>query len=99
MNQKEAKADQGKIRLSLVPSHIIYDIAKVREYGIEKYHDPDSWRMVEPQRYIDACYRHFLAFVDDQDSVDKESGMPHLWHCACNIAFLCEMFKGGMERK
>lgn len=24
---------------------------------------------------------------------DEESGFPHLWHLACNIAFLCELDK------
>lgn len=35
------KADEGKPKLSLVPTQIIRDIAVVREYGIEKYHDPE----------------------------------------------------------
>ena len=41
----------------------------------------------------DAAFRHFLAYLDEPDGVDKESGLPHLWHLACNIAFLCEMEK------
>jgi hypothetical protein len=39
----------------------------------------------------------FLAYLDDPAGVDEESGLPHLWHLACNIAFLCEMEKGGNE--
>lgn len=91
MSEQTAKADAGKPRLSLVPRKIIWDIAAIREYGNEKYHDPENWRQVEPQRYRDAAFRHFLAYLDDPDGVDGESGLRHLWHLACNIAFLCEM--------
>ena len=35
--------------------------------------------------------RHLLAYIDDPKSIDAESGLPHLWHAACNMAFLCEM--------
>ena len=86
-----AKSDAGKPKLSLVPSQIIYDIAEVREYGNKKYGDPDNWKTVEKQRYRDAAYRHFLAYLKDPDGVDEESGIKHLKHLACNIAFLCEM--------
>lgn len=88
-----AKQDYGKAKLSLVPRRIIWDVAAIREYGNNKYPDggPDNWRGVEPERYRDAAYRHFLGYLDDPKSVDSESGFPHLWHLACNIAFLCEM--------
>lgn len=88
-----AKQDYGKAKLSLVPRRIIWDVAAIREYGNNKYPDggPDNWRGVEPERYRDAAYRHFLGYLDDSRSVDSESGLPHLWHLACNIAFLCEM--------
>ena len=46
---------------------------------------------MEPGRYRDAAYRHFMRYLDDPTGVDEESGLPHLWHLACNIAFLCEM--------
>ena len=90
----EAKADNGKPRLTLVPRSIIWDIAAIREYGTAKYHDPENWKRVEIERYRDAAYRHFLAYLDDPQGVDEESGLPHLWHLACNIAFLCEMEDG-----
>lgn len=88
-----AKADAGKPQLRLVPSQIIRDIARIREYGNAKYGDPDNWKTVEPERYRDAAYRHLLAYIDDPAGVDEESGLPHLWHLACNVAFLCEMEK------
>lgn len=87
------KADAGKLRLSLVPRQIIYDIAKVREYGVSKYGDNESWKRVEIQRYRDAAYRHFMLYLDEPDGVDEESGLSHLAHLACNIAFLCELEK------
>ena len=86
-----AKADYGKEQLTLVPRRIIHDIAAIRMYGNEKYGDPDNWKTVEKERYRDAAFRHFLAYLDDPEGKDKESGFPHLWHLACNIAFLCEM--------
>lgn len=86
-----AKADAGKPQLTLVPRQILFDIARVREYGTKKYGDPDNWKQVEIQRYRDAAFRHFVAYLDDPQGNDEESGLPHLAHLACNIAFLCEM--------
>lgn len=85
---QEAKADVGKAKLSLVPTEIIYAIARVREYGNKKYHDPDNWKTVEVERYRDAAFRHLLSYLKEPDGVDSESGLPHLWHLACNVSFL-----------
>ena len=92
MNQ-DIKADAGKAQLTLVPRQILFDIAKVREYGLNKYGERESWKAVEVQRYRDAAFRHFMAYLDDPGGVDAESGLSHLSHLACNIAFLCEMEK------
>lgn len=89
--QQEAKADGGKPRPTLVPPSLMEAATAVREYGCSKYHDPDNWKRVEPQRYRDAAYRHWLEYLKDPHSVDGESGLPHLWHLACNVAFLIEL--------
>jgi hypothetical protein len=60
-------------------------------YGNKKYGSSDNWKNVSPQRYRDAFFRHWLEYIDDPKSIDAESGLPHLWHAACNLAFLCEM--------
>jgi hypothetical protein len=96
MNNQDIKADAGKPQLTLVPTQILYDIARVREYGVQKYGKSESWKEVEIERYRDATFRHFLAYLDNPEGVDEESGLPHLSHLACNIAFLCELEK---ERK
>ena len=90
MNKQEAKADAGKPRPTLVPVSLIEAVASIREYGVAKYHDPDNWKKVEPQRYKDAAYRHWLAYIKGE-KLDPESGLPHLHHCVCNLAFLIEM--------
>lgn len=97
MNDQSVKADAGKRKVTLTPRQIIWDIAEVREYGNNKYPKggPNNWMNVEPQRYRDALMRHLLLYLDDPSSVDEESGISHLKHAACNIAFLCEMEKKG----
>ena len=90
-NDQQAKADAGKPRLTLVPPQIVWDIAAVREFGTRKYKDPENWRRVEPQRYKDAAFRHLMAYLATPHEPDPESGLPHLWHLACNIAFLCQL--------
>lgn len=87
---QQAKADQGKPRPTLVPVSLIEAVTAIREYGCQKYHDPENWRKVEPQRYRDALYRHWLAYLKGEKN-DPESGLPHLWHLACNAMFLIEM--------
>lgn len=94
---QKAKADKGKLRLTLVPLSLLTAVATIREYGCYKYHDPENWRKVEPQRYKDALYRHWLAYLADPGGVDEESGLPHLWHLACNAAFLIEMEEAHVE--
>lgn len=85
-----AKADKGKLPISLVPMFIIKCIAAIRKYGEEKYHAPNNWVLVDKQRYVDAMWRHLIAYQEGE-IYDKESGLPHLWHAACNMAFILEM--------
>ena len=93
---QEAKADAGKAEIRLVPMEIVWAIAWIRMYGNRKYGDPENWKLVEPERYRDALMRHLLAYISDPKSVDEESGYPHLWHAACNMAFLMHFDYGDM---
>lgn len=87
---QEAKADSGKPRPSLVHPALIDGVMRIREFGTARYGDPNNWRKVDADRYHDALLRHILAMWEDWGAVDPDSGMPHLWHVACNIAFLMQ---------
>lgn len=87
----QPKADAGKPRLALVPPAIIEAVGAVRTFGTQKYGDPENWRQVEPARYRDALMRHLCAYLRNPAGVDAESGLPHLAHAACNVAFLLEL--------
>lgn len=91
MKDQTAKTDGGKAHPSYVPVELIKQVMAVREFGTARYHnDPDNWKHVEPERFHDALLRHILAAWNDPYAIDPDSGLPHLAHAACNIAFLLE---------
>lgn len=87
------KHDGGKYRLDLVPPEIIEAVGAVMTHGAEKYGE-GSYKRVEPKRYRAALMRHICKWLKDPHGKDSDSGMPHLWHIACNVAFLLELDKG-----
>lgn len=89
--RKFAKDTKGKAKITLAPMQILKDIAEVREYGVKKYGSVDSWKEVPIEDYRDALFRHLLEYIKDPSGVDKESGIKHYKHIACNMAFICEM--------
>lgn len=89
-NNQTYKADNGKTRLDLVSPTFIEAVGKIRTFGVQKYGDSDSWAKVEPKRYMAALLRHINAYRMGEE-LDKESGMPHLWHAACNLMFLIDL--------
>ena len=98
MNKQEAKSDNGKPHYSYVPPALLDACVKVREYGNQKYHDPTNWRQVEPQRYWEATLRHARAAWDDYTAKDDESGLMHIEHMVCNLAFLLQFIEDDAER-
>ena len=80
------KYDEGKTRLDLVPPEAVMALGRVLTYGAEKY-EPNSWRGVEPERYVAALLRHLMAYQMGETH-DPESEMPHMWHVLTNAAFL-----------
>lgn len=88
---EQAKDDSGKLHLSWCPPAIIKAVTIVREYGNKKYHDPNNWRLVGADRYHEAMLRHVLASWDDPWAIDPESGLPHIYHIACNVAFQIQL--------
>lgn len=90
VSAKEAvKFDTGKPPLSLISRMALEEEAKVMEFGKQKY-GTHNWRAgMDFSRLMDAALRHMYAFADGED-VDKETGLSHLAHARCCMAFLLE---------
>lgn len=91
MNKQETNADVAKRRLSLVPVQVIKDIAEVIEFGSVKYGKPNNWKEVDISLYRDALFHHLLAYLEDPEGADGESGIEHYKHMAANMSFICAM--------
>lgn len=91
------KFDVGKLRWSLLPPGAVENVIRVLEHGAKKYGE-HNWQKVTPgrQRYYDAVMRHMEAWWGGQ-KLDPDSGLPHLAHAACSIAFL--LWFDDQERK
>jgi hypothetical protein len=95
VQQNPGKILCGKPPLTSVPTGIVEAIARVRQYGLESGKYPrESWKGLtsddDLMNIADAAYRHFIEYIRNPESMDEDSGLPHLWHAACNIAFLID---------
>lgn len=84
------KFDSDKPRYALIPPLAEEEMVKVLTFGAEKY-DADNWRKVDDlTRYVDATMRHIAAYRKG-DTLDSESGLHHLAHAMCCLAFITEL--------
>ena len=84
------KNDNDKARYDLIPADALEDLAKVLTFGAKKY-SAENWRIVGDgdSRYFAAAQRHMWAWKRGEEN-DPESGLPHLAHAMCCMAFLLE---------
>ena len=84
------KNDAGKPPISLINRRALEEEARVMAYGAEKY-AVHNWRKgIASSRLLDAALRHILAYVDGEN-VDPETGLSHLAHARCCLAFQIEL--------
>lgn len=95
-----AKNSEGKLKWRLVNLKYLEGLVRVREYGNKIYSDPENWRAVNIHDIFDALKRHIVE-MDNKGifSLDKESGLPHIWHILCNTYFLCAFFHDDKRNK
>lgn len=89
------KADHGKpslIRLFRQFTNAFLEVAKVAEYGVQKYGREIEWQTIPnaSDRYTDALLRHFLADIGGT-TIDPESHCLHAAHVAWNALLCLEM--------
>lgn len=81
------KHDSDKRRMDLVPVELINATADVMTRGAAKYGDYNWLRGMPWSRVYSALQRHLTAWFNGEDE-DSETGLSHLAHAACNVAFL-----------
>lgn len=86
------KLDQGKAPISLINRDALEQEAMVMAYGAKKY-AAHNWRKgIAASRLIDAALRHILAYADGENN-DPETGLSHLAHARCCLAFQISLEK------
>jgi hypothetical protein len=89
MIEDAKKDDQGKAPFALIPTYPLTALAYVYGYGACKY-DAHNWRKgMKWGRIFSAIMRHLWAFWRGE-TMDAESGMPHLAHAAWGCFTLLE---------
>lgn len=84
------KADAGKLQYGLIPPAVLAEEAAVMTFGAQKY-APGNWRKCDDLgRYVNAALRHFEAWRGGEQ-LDPETGLHHLAHARCCLAFLMEL--------
>lgn len=92
MNDQNAKRDNGKVEITLVPMDMVETAAVVRMYGCMKYPNggADNWKQVDVERYRNALFRHLFQYLREPYGIDHESGLSHWYHVTCNVAFITQ---------
>lgn len=81
------KHDQEKIRLELLPTEALEEVAKVLTFGAKKYGDWNWAQGMSWSRLMGAAMRHLFAFAR-RESNDPETNLSHMAHLACCAIFL-----------
>ena len=84
------KYDKDKVDLSLLPAEALESVARVFQFGANKYSAFD-WRNdgknTEWRRSYSSIQRHLHAWSKCED-IDPESGLDHLSHAATQLLIL-----------
>lgn len=87
---KGVKFDANKPSLDLIPLEALIGLGNVLTFGAKKYKRANWASGIEYSRLISAALRHLMAFNAGED-IDPESGLSHVDHALCNLAFLSWM--------
>lgn len=92
MVESGSKYDNNKPSMALIDADFLLGLAKVLDFGKEKY-AAHNWRGgISFSRLISAAYRH-LGAINKGEDLDSESSLPHVYHLACCVMFLSWMME------
>lgn len=84
-----AKYDGGKVGMWMLPPDPLIDIARVLDFGAQKYASYNWTNGIRYSRIFGSLLRHLFAWWKGEDN-DPETNLPHLAHAGCNILFLLQ---------
>jgi hypothetical protein len=84
--------DSGKPRYDLIPGDALDDLAKLYDYGAQKYAERNWEKGMSWSRCFGSLMRHAWAFWRGED-IDPESGIHHMTHAAWNCIALVSYSK------
>ena len=88
------KDDGGKLPMHLLPPELLTEVSAVLDFGAKKY-APRNWEKgIVYSRVFSATMRHLWAWWRGEDR-DAETGLSHLAHAGCCVAFLIAFEKRG----
>lgn len=87
MSEGATRYNEGKPRMGLIPPQLLEGVGHVLSFGAQKYGDNNWKKGLSDENCMSSCLRHLMAFQDGE-MYDKESGIHHLAHAACNLAFM-----------
>lgn len=91
------KYDGGKVRLDLLPTDALEEVAGVMTAALQKY-EAENWRKgLAFSRLYGAALRHLFAWWRGED-LDLEYGLSHLAHATCCLLFMLAAEKGSATR-
>lgn len=87
---------RAKPAISLIPGPALLHIADAFSDGAGKY-GPANWRNdpVSTSIYVDAAYRHIMAYFDGRERSAEDSGVHHLGHAAACLCILLDAEEQG----
>ena len=75
--------------MDLLPPAMLKGVAEVLEMGAQKYGDYNWYNGIVFSRLYAATLRHLVAWWEGEET-DPESGIDHVHHAMCNLAFLAQ---------
>jgi hypothetical protein len=96
-----ARANSGKVALSLIPLHLLAGAARVLMGGKLKYAEYNWAKAGAWSTAMDCTLRHITKWFWLGEDIDPDSGEHHLDHAICNLLFLrhyVDIFKEGDDR-
>lgn len=81
------KFDGGKLPWDLLPYDAVAEIVRVLQFGAQKY-DSRNWEKgIVLSRLFAASQRHGIAYWQQREDLDPETGIHHLAHRICEDLF------------